>query len=294
MTIPQLNAFLAVAQTLNFSKAAEQLHIAQPAISRYIQQLEDDMGVILIDRSVKKDIHLTKAGKVLFKSASECQKIMEDAVLEIQKEADNMPVSVNLVDDILMPRQLMDRFTKFNNENPDISVYINFIKIGNLQEKLEIGEFILVSEDILRTCKNYTMMNLPVELVPYQIYFSSNHEINMKKQNIQVTDFVSYPLFLPSNQPEGYIDILIKMFDREAGIVQKVTEKLLLKLNDYDTVFQLLQADQGFTIADGWSKGRHLPGISCINLNRKTRYVLAWDPDKCNTKNIQRMKQLLK
>ena len=59
-----LQTFLTVAQAKSFSRAADTLHLTQPAISKRIQRLEADFGVSLFDR-VGKQIHLTAAGNLL-------------------------------------------------------------------------------------------------------------------------------------------------------------------------------------------------------------------------------------
>jgi len=61
MDIQQLKNFLALCNTLNFRKAAEQINIVQPALSRQIQLLENEVGALLFNRS-KRSVTLTAAG----------------------------------------------------------------------------------------------------------------------------------------------------------------------------------------------------------------------------------------
>ena len=69
MQINQITAFLAVAELESFSLAAERLHITQPAVSKRIRQLENNIRVELFDRIGKRSI-LTPNGK-LFKPHAE-------------------------------------------------------------------------------------------------------------------------------------------------------------------------------------------------------------------------------
>lgn len=73
MEIRQLKYFMGVAETLNFSKAAVNLNIVQPALSRQIQQLEESLGIVLFERD-KRNVNLTPAGGYL-----------RDEVLKLEK-----------------------------------------------------------------------------------------------------------------------------------------------------------------------------------------------------------------
>src|ERR1051325_9504757 len=64
MEMHQIRYFLAVAETLNFTKAAEQCHVTQPALSRAIQQLEGEVGGLLLRRE-RTLTHLTDLGRLM-------------------------------------------------------------------------------------------------------------------------------------------------------------------------------------------------------------------------------------
>jgi DNA-binding transcriptional LysR family regulator len=81
-TFVQLRCFLAVADKMNFRRAAEALHMTQPPLSRQIQALEHEVGVVLIDRSGRA-IRLTAAGAAFVTAARR----LLDAAAEATHEA---------------------------------------------------------------------------------------------------------------------------------------------------------------------------------------------------------------
>ena len=75
MNNTQLECFLAMANFLNFSRAAEQLRITQPAVSYQVSTLEDELGVKLFHRT-SKTVQLTQAGQLFWQYAGEILKLM--------------------------------------------------------------------------------------------------------------------------------------------------------------------------------------------------------------------------
>ena len=62
MEMHQIRYFLAVARTLNFTRAAEECHVAQPSLTRAVQKLEDELGGPLFRRE-RSNTHLSQLGK---------------------------------------------------------------------------------------------------------------------------------------------------------------------------------------------------------------------------------------
>lgn len=89
MELRHLKYFLAVADELNFTKAAEKLFISQPPLSRQIKELENEIGAELFDRSNKK-VQLTEAGKFFKKEISAQLKQLESIVIKTRKISENI------------------------------------------------------------------------------------------------------------------------------------------------------------------------------------------------------------
>ncbi|UBF28230.1 LysR family transcriptional regulator [Kovacikia minuta CCNUW1] len=84
MELRHLHYFITVAEELHFSRAAERLHISQPPLSQQIQNLEDELGVKLFERT-KRQVHLTEAGKVFLERCYLVLAQLEQAIAVTQQ-----------------------------------------------------------------------------------------------------------------------------------------------------------------------------------------------------------------
>jgi DNA-binding transcriptional LysR family regulator len=83
MDIRQLKYFIAVAEELNFTRAAGRLHISQPPLTRQIQALEEDLGVALFVR-LPRGVELTPAGQTLLNDAHHIRSLMDQSTERAQ------------------------------------------------------------------------------------------------------------------------------------------------------------------------------------------------------------------
>ena len=74
ITIRQLQAFIEVADAASFTHAAKRMHIAQPALSQHVRDLESELGIRLFDRTTRR-VELTEGGREFRNPAG---KIVED------------------------------------------------------------------------------------------------------------------------------------------------------------------------------------------------------------------------
>lgn len=95
MELRHLRSFVTIARVGSFSRAAEQMHIAQPALSQQIRQLEDELGVSLFDRHAR-GVRLSRAGDKLLVHAMDILGRVNSARTELQMLAQEVSGEVRL------------------------------------------------------------------------------------------------------------------------------------------------------------------------------------------------------
>ena len=135
LTLRQLKVFEAVARHLNYTRAAEELHLTQPAVSMQVKQLEESLGVALFEQLGKR-VHLTEAGtEVLGYARSVTQQLDElEGVLHRMKGlgGGRLRISVATTANYFIPTLL----GSFSRRYPDVTVSLDVTNRETLLRQL--------------------------------------------------------------------------------------------------------------------------------------------------------------
>jgi DNA-binding transcriptional LysR family regulator len=120
-----LRAFVAVAEELSFTRAAEQLFIAQQALSSQVQQLEGRLGVKLFERTTRR-VSLTEAGEKLLPHAVATLQALDAGVgrLEPARRAERATLRVGLSGTAMMP-VASETVRLFTERHPDVELTVS-------------------------------------------------------------------------------------------------------------------------------------------------------------------------
>ena len=95
MELRHLRYFVAVAETENVSRAALKLHVSQPALSRQIRDLEDEIGFCLLERTAKS-VRLTDAGHAFLNDARTLLQQVDEAIKKARAIASAEPTELKV------------------------------------------------------------------------------------------------------------------------------------------------------------------------------------------------------
>ena len=123
LAVGPLRAFEAVARRSSFSAAADELHLTQPAISRQIKGLEDELGAPLFLRGTRS-VELTSAGTQLLRSVLPLLNRLDSTVRQIRSARGRRHVSITTFASFAS-LWLLPRLASFEREHPDIDIRIS-------------------------------------------------------------------------------------------------------------------------------------------------------------------------
>ena len=125
MELRHLRYFVAVAETQNVSRAASKLHISQPAVSRQVRDLEDEVGLPLLNR-VGKSVRLTDAGRVFLNEARGILKRTDQAVLKARVVGGKRESELHVGDFPLVAARIMPQLLRnYQQTMPGVQVKLH-------------------------------------------------------------------------------------------------------------------------------------------------------------------------
>jgi DNA-binding transcriptional LysR family regulator len=140
MEIHEVRYFLALCETLNFTRASERCNVSQPALTRAIRNLEDKLGGPLLHRE-RGNTHLTELGRIMQPYLRQVIGQMEEARQRARSfvRLDTSTLRIGLMCTI-GPQRLVDLFSNFIKGHKGVEVYLKDAPASTLEEILAKGE----------------------------------------------------------------------------------------------------------------------------------------------------------
>jgi len=272
MTTFQMECFLESAKELNFSKAAANLFISQPALSRHIANMEKELNVRLFERTANKRIKLTNAGEAYFNLY---YNFMQEAeVLRDKYDKDKLDpfgtFSFGYLrgwDISFFLPEILDTFEKGHAgvnvkfEGLPQSEILSRIEAGNLDVALIPWEYLPKSNKI--RWEDVVEIN---NLILFSDRFIQNNPEAVRVSDLKNASFFFTPESI-SVQRKG----LMQFLNNETGFTPKVST-----LPNDDTVMSYVNAGLGVLLTDSWGRNSHTKGYQIFKLNAPRRIVLIW------------------
>ena len=162
MELRVLNYFLAIAREENFTRAAEQLHITQPTLSRQIADLERELGVKLFTRS-NHNIILTEEGMILKRRAQEILSLADKTKRDFLSSEKSLEGSLSIGSGEYMSTGILtDCIAAFQKLHPRVYFEVYSGNTGNIKDRIERGllDMGLILDPI--DIRKYEFISMPV------------------------------------------------------------------------------------------------------------------------------------
>jgi DNA-binding transcriptional LysR family regulator len=247
-TLRQLKVFEAVARNLSFSRAAEELHLTQPAVSTQVKKLEEHAGLPLFEQLGKK-IHLTPAGhemlhsgRVIIQQFSE----IEQAMTQFKGVAGGkLNVTVISAGDYFFPRLLVD-FAKRHS-----GVTLNF-GVCNREELLEqLTDNLTDLAIMVRPPLDMDTVNEPFAPHPYVIVAAPDHPLAGKRR-IPVLRLAREPFVVREKGSDTWNSM------QEGFGAHLAQLNIAMEIKSTETIKQAVMAGMGVTFLSAHTISREL------------------------------------
>lgn len=238
MDIKRLFFFVKLAENLHFGKTAEELGLAQSALSRQMQLLEKELGCRLLDRSNRWNISLTPAGEAYLSEARKILKLVESARKTAVETArgEQGHLSIDVVSSVMNFPAFLHTLQEMRIHYPGLHLNIregvsNHIRERVRRQETDLGIIRIAPTpdrelDLCLLTLNYLLMAIP-----------EKHPLAMKKQ-LFLRDFAHERFIVPGTRDVTMPGSQLEIICLNAGF----TPEIALEIENMTTILHLLPA----------------------------------------------------
>lgn len=259
MTLIQLEYILALDKYRHFVTAAEKCFVTQPTLSMQIQKLEDELDVLIFDRSVQP-VQPTEIGKEIIKQAKKVIELslsIPDLVTQVKGEIRG-ELKIGVIPTIA-PYLVPLFITQTLETYPELQIQIEELMTDQIVQKLKNNELDL---GILATpLKEPELKEIPLYYEPFLV-FTSNHHKLFEKEFIAPEELSTNDLWL-LNEGHCFSNHVINL----CGINEGYTQTLALKYRSgsLESLIRLVEKRYGYTL---------LPYLAMVDMDESRKKMV--------------------
>lgn len=277
MDLRHLRYFQAVAEELSFSRAAKRLRIAQPALSRAVQELEQEIGSLLIERN-RRTVALTPAGAVMLHETGLVLERLEESLRRVRRTAAGEEGELRL-GYIGPPTQpfLGRLLHEFRRRYPKVSVHLEERTPERVWEMVAKGRLSVALTRPLPGQGERVLETLPLRQEPLGVVVPAGHPL-AGRDAVSWKTLATEPLIVLARREGVGLHDEILAACREAGFTPRIAYSPSLM----GTVLSYVEAGAGVGIAtDSVAASAMPPSLRFVTVTpqRTVPLVLVWNGD---------------
>lgn len=257
MDLRKLRYFLAIAEEGQITRAANRLHIAQPPLSQQLKQLEDELGVQLVDRAGSRKIRLTDAGQRLRFRVEQILTLVDQTEKELKDMAGGIDgtLSIGLAAPwgaTLGAALLPERIRRFHELYPNVDFQLWEGEQDKTEEFLRNGIVEILITELPSDSETYASIFLPDEAV--SAVFPPEWDNGGSEDWVRLADLADKPLIIHRRYEERLMGYFHEI---------KIKPRILSRHNDVRSMLSWASAGIGVALVQK-SASRIIPNNNLI------------------------------
>jgi DNA-binding transcriptional LysR family regulator len=278
MELRHLRYFVAVGEEQHYGRAAQRLRVAQPALSRQIQDLEDEVGFKLFER-LPRGVKLSAAGKLFLEDARRILQQVSEAAARAARVARGQSgtLRIGFTENASWHGVVPDSLRKFRQRQPDAELQLH--PAGSVDQVDDIRSGRVDAGFVFNLPANDEELDrLPVALQHVELAVPKGHPFS-KIKRLRLRDLVDAPfVWFPRREAPAFYDRL--MHECYRGGLK--SPRIVQEAANEATILSLVSHGMGVGWVNGtarWRCPRQVVILSITDLNMPLPMALAWRKD---------------